>query len=669
MACAPLGPHVKHSRHYPCPRCGKDNCITFADGGTLCLRTESPRRTPSGIGWYHPSDGDDWRDGLYPPPPPPERPPEPPPPDPVLVDRGLRFIVDRSPVSPAHREELHRRGLTDAHVDAGPFGTLPDDGPARDALAAALVAELGPVAYGNVPGLYADETTGAPRLNAHPGLMVGVEQDGRLVGITIRPDDPAVRADGKYRHLSSPPARYPGGAASGAPAGVVFPTGWEPGTPVERAIVAEGVLKGYVAANKTGLPTIVIPGATITADVARLAAQLGATEIVLAFDNDRTTNEKVARAEAGLAEELIAAGFPVLRATWPAAWKGIDDALAAGVLPLLEPYRAADEPVPAACSALLAAKDAELAEVKRANRALLAAMENPHWKPTEKVALVRAVRELDRERRRGPTPDGRYRLSPARVALDFRKEKGATVNPSGTTPVMSKATAIGALQTFAARGIIDERERRTPTKVAKVHPVSGVAYTDQVPVKEKWVAFVDPTATIEAFAGWRPDRPKQRKPREAPAPRCPHCGGTHRRTTCLDCGVILAETPPPAAEVPRSNIFTSAPASAAEDAPAGAPRTRSNIFTSAPAEEPEEPARLGEAPAPDAPDAPDLAAARGLLAAADHAQDADELHRATADLAALLEPVARAKGGTPVPKSPRSQPHPWEAPEVDRWTW
>ena len=662
MATSAIGPHTKHSHRAPCPKCGKDNCITFADGGTLWLRTESPRRTPSGIGWYHPGDGPDWRDGLYPPTPPPERPPEPPPPDPALVDRGLRFLLARCPLAPEHRAELRRRGLADAHVDAAPFGSLPDDGPARDALAAALVDALGPGAFGSVPGLHADPT-GAPRLNAHPGLLVGVERDGLLVGVKIRPDDPAVRADGKYRWLSSP--KLPGGAGSGAPSGVVFPAAWVAGAPVGRALVVEGVLKGYVAANKTGLPVIVIPGATITADVARLATRLGATELVLAFDNDRATNPNVARAEAGLAEELVAAGYPVLRATWPDAHKGLDDALATGVLPLLEPYRPADEPVPAACSALLASKDAELAEWKRRyddlrafHSAALAAHRSPHLGPERSTATAMVI-DL------AAAPRGEWRPMPhKRIAED------AGVSPRAVPRhlKLTKPLLDGAV------------ELKTTWVPETVDPATGAVSGGHRMTFARLVA--EPLAALKVIATGTPAT-GQHKNGHGGRRRCPDCGdaGVVRKWVdyCAGCGQELDHGESRTAPGDRQDVVNGRdpapdgrpPLAAAAAAGNGQDVTngdglegrggdrRAGTIHVAPSSVPVLSSAALASSHKGAPST--LVDVRASLAEADHATDRERARRAREDLTARLERIAREKGREPVPKptpAPMAMPLP-----------
>ncbi len=665
------------SKREPCavPGCGAtDGCARLVSGALLCFRVESDHLT--GGGWLHWPDGHpgdrDWRDNLYQPPPVPAPPPEPTAADvdPDILDGNLRALLRLCPLSAEHRADLHRRGLTDAEIGADPFGSLPEDGPDRDRIAAALVAERGDVAYGATPGLYRRD--GRPALYGYGGLLTGMtDAAGRLRGFQPRPDDDAVRARGKYRWLSSPVKD--GGLASGAPCGVAYPAGWIPGTPTPRVLACEGALKARIVANRTGVPVVCFPGVTILGEVPRLVAELGAEVAILALDNDRATKPAVAAADRHLAESLVAAGLAVRVATWPTRFNGLDDALAAGVMPLVEPHPQAS-PDLSSCSALVAAKEREiaglrerLAEVTRLNRGFVGVVNTPHLTAGEKVVACRAVLEMKREAARGQADGDRVRLSPLRVALDFRKGKGEATNPgTGSLPIMSKSSAISALQRFEERGVLDVQTRRRPTRVVKTNPDTGRAYAKEVTVDEKWIAYTDPAAALDAFARWRPEAPKERKPYTR-QPSCPHCGSTHLRTTCVDCGCIVADRGAPTATPPAERSREKFSTPIADGGGESSPRyvDTEEIFSSP---IPEEPAWLAAAPAPDdvvfASDPP-LAAARPHVAAADHAPDRAARRQANDDLFAHLATKAAASGRPSFPK-----PRPETAlPTDDRDYW
>ena len=634
-----VGSHVTHTRRDPCPVCGGDNCWTFDDGATLCLRRESGRRTKSGIGWLHGGDpAGDWRDRL--PPPAPAR-PEPPPPDPALVDEGLRAILAACPLAAPHRDELRRRGLADAEIDTLPVGSLPADGPARDAAAAAAVAALGEAAFGNVPGLYRDR--GRPRIWAHAGLLVGVARGDLLVGLVVRPDDEAARAAGKYRQVSS--KDRDGGCASGAPCGVLPGEG-------DRVLVVEGILKSLVVNRRLRLPVVAMPGATITAEVPDLLAELGAAEAWLAFDNDRATNPAVAAAEAGLIADLREADLPVRRLTWPAAYKGLDDALAAGALPVAE--SGAD------CAELRAENArlrAELAEARALYRAHLAAIRSPNL--------------------------GAERVTAAAIVADLAHVPAGEWVPMGHARVAENA---GCSESVA------------PKHVERVKPVLAGA----VEIAKRWIPETVDVETGEIRGGHHQTFARRLVPAPvaltaiatAPEPKagkrnghggervCQRCGSAkltrHWVDKCDECGHVVAAGkgrppdpgPPPDAPESRTALgnhhldgFGDGAAEAGHGE--GATPTSSPETVSITADSPTGHNDEGDPFLEDDP----LPVARAALDVADGADDPVTRRAALDLLGGRLGDLARRQGREPIPKPGRSARAPdVEAAGDDRWT-
>ena len=195
-----LGPGRRSSRREHCPVCDKpDGCWIFDDGYVLCLRVESERQTQSGwhIHWTGLGEqpGGDWRDRVrvFNAAPPPM-------PDGQLCDRAYRALLARCPLSEAHRDDLRRRGMRDAEIERNGYGSLPADG--RDDLAAAVIAEVSVDVLGQVPGFHLRD--GVPTLRGLPGLLIPVQDvDGAIQRLRVSPDDPAKRAEGKYRWISS----------------------------------------------------------------------------------------------------------------------------------------------------------------------------------------------------------------------------------------------------------------------------------------------------------------------------------------------------------------------------------------------------------------------------------------------------------------------------------
>jgi len=262
--------------------------------------------------------------------------PSPAPPAAAPIDEARATIVyaallAAAPLSDRHRNELHNRGLTDTEIARDGYGSLPPGNRAfivRDVIAA--VGE--PV---GVPGFH--RRAGCWTIAGQAGLLIPMRPTGAAVTrIKIRLDRPG---DGpRYTWLSTP--TQDGGAGSGAVGhfavaelrGCPRNDGGGPGVN-RRLWVTEGPIKASIAARKLGEPVFAIPGVNALGPmIEALPAwrDAGVTDIVLAFDADRTTNPRVAEAHDVAAATLTAAGFTVSTASWPAAHKGIDDALVAG---------------------------------------------------------------------------------------------------------------------------------------------------------------------------------------------------------------------------------------------------------------------------------------------------------------------------------------------------
>jgi hypothetical protein len=221
-------------------------------------------------------------------------------------------------LSNQHWMSLKRRGLSDAQIGAGMYRTRPQHDCAQEIRR--LIKEFGREAVYSVPGFYPGDGH-RPKLACGPGLLVPVrDRGGRIVGLKCRPDEPL--PDGrKYYHLSS--AKH-GGPGPGNRAHV--PLGIE--GPVERVRITEGELKGDVATDLSGVPTISSPGVTSWRAALDEAIALGARTVSVAMDADWRTNPNVARGVALLCKAVTDAGLALEIETWdPAAGKGIDDVL------------------------------------------------------------------------------------------------------------------------------------------------------------------------------------------------------------------------------------------------------------------------------------------------------------------------------------------------------
>jgi len=114
-------------------------------------------------------------------------------------------------------------------------------------------------------------------------------------------------------------------------------SGASPGSPLhfvgdptaKRMYVTEGPLKGSVAHSLTGHTFLCVPGVNNTSALGTVLGQIsatGTTEIVEAFDMDKTTNHTVGTAAKKLCEMLEGCGFKVMSTIWDnKELKGIED--------------------------------------------------------------------------------------------------------------------------------------------------------------------------------------------------------------------------------------------------------------------------------------------------------------------------------------------------------
>jgi hypothetical protein len=241
--------------------------------------------------------------------------------DPDVLHRVYSALLAALTLSPAHRADLHARGLNDDDIDRRHYRSLPGQGRAR--LVRSLREQFGEVMQ-RVPGIVTRERGGERYLTlaGAAGLLVPVrESAGRVVALLVRSDGDAPP---KYSWVSS--TKY-GGPGPGAPVHVPF--GVTGAGEVLR--VTEGPLKADIAHALSGVPTLGLPGVTTWRPALAVVRQLGARTVRMAIDADASDKASVGGALARFAEALDAEAIGVELERWPAPHKGIDDALAARV--------------------------------------------------------------------------------------------------------------------------------------------------------------------------------------------------------------------------------------------------------------------------------------------------------------------------------------------------
>jgi Domain of unknown function (DUF3854) len=313
-----------------CQICGKSGWCSVSDDGVwaICRRVD----TGEGIHRVDKAGGDYWlyrlqghRDG---PRPVIERP--------VItgseratddiLDHVYRALLTRLPLSAPHRENLRRRGLSDADIIRRQYRTFPREG--RAMLARSLVDLFGADVCARVPGLYVKAKDGRRwwSVAGATGLLIAVRTlNGQIIALTVRSDES--ESSQRYSAVSS---RKQGGPGPGAQLHVpVFE-----GPSLERVRVTEGPLKADVASALSGTLTVGLPGVSTWRQALSVLRVLQAQTVALAFDADAWRNWHVARALQQTASALMAAGFRVLLERWDERdGKGIDDLLAAGKMP------------------------------------------------------------------------------------------------------------------------------------------------------------------------------------------------------------------------------------------------------------------------------------------------------------------------------------------------
>jgi len=146
--------------------------------------------------------------------------------------------------------------------------------------------------------------------------------DGRVQALRLRTDS----ADAKYLYLSGGSTRFDNSVRA---------CPHLPPCPGDRTVVrlTEGEKKADYATRKTGVWTWSFPGVDHWPLCLAPLREAGAREVRLAFDADFRSNPAVARQLHLAARRLAEEGFAVAVEVWDAAYKGIDDLLAAGGTP------------------------------------------------------------------------------------------------------------------------------------------------------------------------------------------------------------------------------------------------------------------------------------------------------------------------------------------------
>lgn len=239
---------------------------------------------------------------------------------PDRLDAVYRVLLRVLSLSEKHLKHLLTvRGFSEERVRQNGYRTLPHGERLR--IAERVAARLDPA---GVPGFYRSGDTWV--LGGCPGLLIPVKDfEGRVVGCQIRTFEPDLP---KYVWLSS--VKH-GGAGATTRFHVVY------GSKDPRNMwLTEGPLKADISGPRLGRIVVAVPGVTALrpALVSEMVGR-GCRNVILAFDSDVFTNQKVAAAVNKALAMLDGAGLTLQVATWPCEHKGLDDLLLAGKHPKL----------------------------------------------------------------------------------------------------------------------------------------------------------------------------------------------------------------------------------------------------------------------------------------------------------------------------------------------
>ncbi|MDP9473014.1 MAG: DUF3854 domain-containing protein, partial [Chloroflexota bacterium] len=412
---------------------------------------------------------------------------------------------------------------------------------------------------------------------------------------------------------------------------------------------------------------------------------LGATQVVTTIDNNIENNSQVAQAETQLVADLTEAGLDVSRATWPDMYKGLDDALVAHVLPMIAPTTSPAAPTEIPC-ADLRTRYAELSELHSAVMALLG---NAALNPAERIVAVMALKNMEVAERRDPDGAEHY------IPTDRIAEQAG----------VSTSTAATAIKTLEQGLVVPGPDDAEPTPIhlfeRKVKWMLGTINRATGEVRDVKQTFYSRPAgrlptDLRVLATAAKVKPRAHGGKRIACPDHPdagvvvkwsrHCAACDR---LLDRGRRVEPVPEGVNGQDADLLVADHPNTTAANDSGVNQQDALLVQNTLPSEyvyrspnlgssHNDEPAWLAEAPPVEeepvasATEAwlagaaltpqPRLDLARIPLSAADHAADCAQLHAAHADLAGHLEPLARARGRSPVPK-------PGAEAGDDPWTW
>lgn len=226
-------------------------------------------------------------------------------------------LLDKLILSKKHREDLHKRGLSDEQIKNLGYKSAPVY--PRTLEIPRLIIEEG-ISVAGVPGFCKTKDGRKWWIsNESTGILIPVRDiAGRIQGLKIRLDD---TKDGKFRWLSSR-GRCEG---SGAENWVHIA-----GKAGEQVIITEGPMKADIVSILSGLCVIAVAGVNSIEKLSGILEKMksiGTKKVMICFDMDFFNNPHVQDGLRNLCELISKTGIQFKIMMWNGAYKGIDDFL------------------------------------------------------------------------------------------------------------------------------------------------------------------------------------------------------------------------------------------------------------------------------------------------------------------------------------------------------
>lgn len=235
------------------------------------------------------------------------------------LDKVYRAVLKELTLKPEHRENLHKRGLTDEVIDKCLYRSVPE----RWTSVLMNLRKQG-ISFIGIPGFY-EKDGKAFSACSKPGFFIPYfNVHNQIVGLQIRFD----KGDKRYRWFSS--VGYKNGCSARNIASYGIPEAMPTCNKDKVIYVTEGALKAHIACSLSGNrnPYIALAGVNCFnqwEETCEYLKSLGVTHVIDAFDSDRENNVHVRNALKKLYAIAERYGITMTRFNWGTTYKGVDD--------------------------------------------------------------------------------------------------------------------------------------------------------------------------------------------------------------------------------------------------------------------------------------------------------------------------------------------------------